>query len=316
MIFVGVITLIILYAILARLIMKFLYIKLIKSNQLRKPENHNYKSNIKVISLIIVSVIALQTIIYTIVSYITSNSFLSFILIIIHFVGSICGGPIIAYIYGIGDVLVNQGSKNTGATNMLRVGGIKLAVLTFSIDVIKGIGLTYIMLYILRYIYDFHTQYVFFHLHEYPLIIKKIIMNNLNTTLIMILVTIFHIFPIFPNIKGGKGVSVMLGSAIILLPLKILSLIIFIWISTFFIKKIVSLASIISSISLSCISIFSLFINIYKIKDNIENITDIMVWRLFPDILGILIVPAVIMYSHRENIKRILSGEEKKIIIK
>ena len=96
-----------------------------------------------------------------------------------------------------------------------------------------------------------------------------------------------HIFPIWLKGKGGKGVATLIGTILFLDPV----LLVFLglgWYIIYYITHIVSIASIITMFALS---IF------YLIKFKLSY-------------LGLVLAGVLVIYKHKENIKRILSGEE------
>lgn len=104
-------------------------------------------------------------------------------------------------------------------------------------------------------------------------------------------VVIAHIWPVFFGFKGGKGVATYEG--VLLYHLPILGLIeIVIFIITNLTIKIVSIGSII----LSLISIF--YVWVFHLKN-------------IPLIAMVMINCVLIIFAHRDNIKRISKGEEK-----
>ena len=125
------------------------------------------------------------------------------------FWGSIPFGLIIAKIAGVGDIR-QQGSGNIGATNMARIAGKKLGFLTLLFDALKGI-----------------------------IAIKLASTYSTNHQLILYsaLAVIFgHIFPVWLNFKGGKGVATSLA-VILTLNIKIGIFICLVWILVFVVTK-------------------------------------------------------------------------------
>ncbi|MDR0984995.1 MAG: glycerol-3-phosphate 1-O-acyltransferase PlsY [Endomicrobium sp.] len=159
----------------------------------------------------------------------------------------------------------NVNSGNVGTTNVIRTSGIYSGILTLILDVSKGV----IAIYFARFI---------------------------NSSLIFIsLVTIFvilgHMYSIFINFNGGKGVATTLGVFIVLTFIPtVVSVLIFIII--FIIFRYVSLASIIASISLPII----LWLMNYNIKL----------------VLLAILVCVFIILKHKDNIKRLFKNSEYK----
>lgn len=184
---------------------------------------------------------------------------------------------LIFYIYGsipFGLIFVKKskgidirkvGSGNIGATNVLRVAGFSVALLSGLFDLSKG------LLPVLLGKYLFHFDGVFLFLSGFSGILG-------------------HDFSIFLKFKGGKGIASSLGVIIGLNPL--VSLVeISIFIITLIIKRIVSLSSIISLISLPFV---------FLIFKNYEY----AYLTILISVLGI--------YRHKDNIERIIYGIESK----
>lgn len=130
--------------------------------------------------------------------------------------GSVPYGLILTRLAGIGDIR-KEGSGNIGATNVLRVGGKKLAILTLLLDALKGT----IPVLIAK---QFHMDYA---------------------VLAAFGALIGHLFPIWLKFKGGKGVAVAVGIIFALSPLLGLSLVA-IWLTVAIISKYSSLSALIA----------------------------------------------------------------------
>ena len=104
------------------------------------------------------------------------------ILLFSYICGSIPFGLILSIKLKKGDPR-NIGSKNIGATNVLRLGGWRLGLITLLMDILKA--------------------YI-------PLKIVLQINENL-VGLAMISITLGHLFPIWLKFKGGKGISTLIG---------------------------------------------------------------------------------------------------------
>ncbi len=118
------------------------------------------------------------------------------------------------------------GSKNIGATNVLRTGNKFIAILTLLLDVLKGVA---------------------------PVLVTNYYYPNL-IYLSALMALIGHIFPIWLKFKGGKGVATYLG-IIFVLSINLGLLFCFVWLLIAFITKYSSLSSVISSLIVFLISL-------------------------------------------------------------
>ncbi len=110
-----------------------------------------------------------------------------YLLIASYLIGSISSAVIICKILGIPDPRT-QGSKNPGATNVLRLGGKKIAAFVLMFDGLKGAT---------------------------PVIIGHYLELGLTQLTLIALCAFFgHIFPVFFRFRGGKGVATYLGGLI------------------------------------------------------------------------------------------------------
>ena len=132
--------------------------------------------------------------------------------------GSIPFGLILTKIF-INKDIRKIGSKNIGATNVLRTGNKSIAILTLLLDILKGGAAVSI------------TEVYFPNL---------IFLSGLAAFL-------GHIFPVWLKFNGGKGVATFVG---ILISINIFYALIFglIWFLTFVISKYSSLSSLLASI--------------------------------------------------------------------
>lgn len=114
-----------------------------------------------------------------------------------------------------------KGSRNPGATNVLRMGSKTAALLTLLGDVAKGI---------------------------IPVVIAKYLsLDAISIALVAYAAFLGHLYPIFFRFEGGKGVATALGAIIALSPLAALSWV-SIWVIVILIFRFSSLASIITAI--------------------------------------------------------------------
>jgi len=171
----------------------------------------------------------------------------------------------------------DYGSGNAGATNTFRVLGSKWGSLVMLADVSKGIIAT--SLYILVPFY---------------------MTNELARTNFMILLglaaVLGHVFPIWANFRGGKGVATLLGMTLAIQPIvALICLVVFLisLISTRF----VSLSSILASIAFMVLILY-----VFNEKE--------ILYRYFAMIVAIMVV-----VTHHKNISRLYKGTETKLPI-
>jgi glycerol-3-phosphate acyltransferase PlsY len=177
--------------------------------------------------------------------------------------------------YGI-DVR-EHGSKNAGATNTFRVLGKKPGKVVLLIDVLKGALATLIPVI---------TSHFYLHLEVDALIKMQI--------LAAIFAVAGHVFPIFAQFRGGKGVATSLGVIIGLQPIAALICLV-IFLVVFIGSKFVSLGAICASIA------FPLVVR-FVLKEE-------SMWLFGFSIL----LSGLVIFAHRKNIGRLLKGEESKM---
>jgi len=150
------------------------------------------------------------------------------LIITAYLIGSIPTGVIVAKILGAPDPRT-VGSGNIGATNVGRAAGKAAGIITLIGDILKGLLITLLALYILGSSSEANS----------PLAISIVAFS----------VFLGHLFPVFLKFKGGKGVATTLGVFLAIGPFQaILALILFIIIVAIF--KYVSVASMIAPVSI------------------------------------------------------------------
>ncbi|HOA29693.1 MAG TPA: glycerol-3-phosphate 1-O-acyltransferase PlsY [Candidatus Cloacimonadota bacterium] len=106
-----------------------------------------------------------------------------------------------------------------------------------------------------------------------------------------------HVFPIWLKFKGGKGVATAAGVFIALTPISLLiALLVFIVVVV--ITRYVSLGSIVAALSLLAVNVISIFRQ--PNKD-------------YALLILVVLIVAMIIYKHKENIARLIRGNENKI---
>ena len=161
------------------------------------------------------------------------------------------------------------GSGNAGTTNVLRNFGTKAAAVTLLLDALKGVPC-----YLIGY----------FLCHSYAV--------GLACGLAAIL---GHIYPVWYQFRGGKGVATTLGVALVAAP-KITLLALLLALAVMAVSRRVSLGSIIGVIAFEVIAVL------------IHADKALLLW-------GICAV-LIIIIKHKDNISRLLSGTEPKFTLK
>ena len=194
--------------------------------------------------------------------------------IIAYFLGSISFSVIFSRKFAGFDVR-DKGSRNAGATNVLRTAGKKIAILTLVCDILKGV-VAVLLAMLAGAIW------------------------KMDSTILEYLAGFFailgHTFPIFFEFRGGKGVATALG-VLITINWEIGLICLLFAVIIIAITRMVSVGSILAAILYPILTVF------------IEQV------KFWPTIISILIALLVI-FNHRENLKRIKNGTENKLSFK
>ncbi len=159
-----------------------------------------------------------------------------------------------------------EGSLNAGSTNMYRLYGRKIAMLTLLGDCSKTILALYLAAYFL--------------LPSWAIIPQGVAL------------ILGHCFPIYHDFKGGKGVAVALSLlAYHMMPLALLA--IGIWFALLILSGRVSVASIGAAITASLVSL------------HVGTLSEITL---------LTVVTTIIVFQHRDNIRRLYTGHEHTLI--
>ena len=200
--------------------------------------------------------------------------FLTSIFLFGYFVGSIPFGLILTKISGLGDIR-KIGSGNIGATNVLRTGNKKIALLTLLLDGGKGALAIYLVT-----------------IFSYYLLMDKFNKIELYQCTVAISTVLGHCFPLWLKFKGGKGVATGFG-VIITLNLYIGIVALLIWV---FIAKVFKISSMSALISYLLLPIFMFYFE-----------TEYMYF------LSSFVISLICFIQHKENIKRLINKSEPKI---
>ncbi|WP_417761226.1 glycerol-3-phosphate 1-O-acyltransferase PlsY [Shewanella sp.] len=183
-------------------------------------------------------------------------------IIVAYLLGSISSAILVCRLKGLPDPR-SQGSKNPGATNVLRIGGVWAAGLVFFFDMLKGALPAYV-----AYIMGIHGFWL---------------------GIIAISACIGHMYPIFFQFKGGKGVATALGA---MAPISYMAVSLMgTWLLVVLVSRYSSLAAIITS----------LLAPFYTL------------WFDDRFILPVSMLSALIILRHKDNILRLYRREEPKM---
>ncbi|MCK5720677.1 MAG: glycerol-3-phosphate 1-O-acyltransferase PlsY [Thiomargarita sp.] len=186
------------------------------------------------------------------------------VIVFAYLLGSLSGAIIICKIQGLPDPR-SQGSGNPGATNMLRQGGKKLALITLIFDILKGIVAV--------------------------LVAKLVIIEPVALALVAIAVFLGHLYPVFFQFRGGKGVATAFGALVALVWMVGLA-VLATWLAVAFLFRYSSLAAVMTAI----------FAPIYLLL-----LTNIIEYVIMGAIISMFLV-----WKHRSNIRNLYSGAEDK----
>ena len=176
--------------------------------------------------------------------------------------GSISSAVLVCRLRGLPDPRT-QGSKNPGATNVLRIGGASSAALVLFFDMLKGAL----------------PAYVAFRLG----------LDSVSLGLIAIAACLGHIFPIFFHFKGGKGVATAFGAMAPIGP-ELALILIASWVIIVLLCRYSSLAAIITA--------FLAPVYTWYIDDRF--------------VIPVAMLSSLIIIRHKDNIHRLLKGQESK----
>ena len=170
----------------------------------------------------------------------------------------------------------DYGSGNIGMTNVLRTTGLKTGIIVLGLDTFKGV----IPVFVSRQLYS----------------------DPYMETLAAIAVLVGHIWPVFLKFRGGKGVATGMGSFCFISPICGL-IVVGVGCLVLAVSRYVSLASIIAASS-AFISMW-VFNNFYSESWIADSLGTYIMYSL----IGV----PIIIFRHRENIARLLNGEERRL---
>jgi len=191
-----------------------------------------------------------------------------------YLVGSLSFAVIVSRVMGLEDPRT-YGSQNPGATNVLRSGNKQAAIATLLFDALKG---------------------------YFPVLLVKLIgpafgLDDRAVALVAISAFIGHLWPVFFAFKGGKGVATAAGILFGVEPLLGLATM-GTWVIVAFFSRYSSLAALAAS----------LFAPAYYLFGNQ------IAWQTSnAELLAVTVMSALLLMRHKDNISRLISGEETRI---
>lgn len=196
------------------------------------------------------------------------------LILLSYLLGSIPFAVVVSRLMGLQDPR-SFGSGNPGATNVLRSGSKKAAVLTLLGDAAKG-AVAVILAQVMS--------------RKFGLPVEVVAMSAVAAFL-------GHVYSFFLKFKGGKGVATGLGVLLALQPWLGLAVALT-WLLVAYVSRYSSLASVIATIMAP----------IYYLTGAKA------VWPLHGSVaLAIVVISVVILLRHKQNISRLLQGKESKI---
>lgn len=195
-------------------------------------------------------------------------------LVAAYLIGSLSFAVIVSRLMGLSDPR-SYGSKNPGATNVLRSGSKKAAVLTLMLDGLKG---------------WLPVACVAWQGAAFGL-------GDATVAAVGMAAFLGHLYPVFFRFQGGKGVATAAGVLLgvhWLLGLAVLLT----WLLVAYLSRYSSLAALVSALSAPVI---------YLLGDR-------GLWYTDRSVLAILILmSALLIWRHRQNIGKLIAGQESKI---
>ena len=191
-----------------------------------------------------------------------------------YLVGSLSFAVIVSRVMGLHDPR-SYGSKNPGATNVLRSGSKTAAAVTLLLDALKG----WLPVVLVRW---FGKPYG---------------LDDGTLALVALAAFLGHLFPVFFRLKGGKGVATALGVLAginLWLGLAVCAS----WVIIAFFFRFSSLASLVAAI----------FAPVYYVMGG-----GVAWYVARPVLLSMVVMTGLLIWRHSENISRLIKGTESRL---
>jgi len=191
-----------------------------------------------------------------------------------YLLGSLSFAVIVSHVMGLNDPRT-YGSKNPGATNVLRSGSKAAAIVTLLLDALKG----WLPVVLVRW-YGRHWG-----------------LDDGTVALVGLAAFLGHLYPVFFRFQGGKGVATALGvlfgvDAVLGLAAGA------IWLLMAVLFRYSSLSSLTAAVAAPLVYVLA---------------SGTAWYAETPELLALVAMAALLVYRHRENIQRLLAGTESRL---
>ena len=188
--------------------------------------------------------------------------------------GSLSFAVIVSRVMGLDDPRT-YGSQNPGATNVLRSGNKKAALATLLFDALKG---------------------------YFPVLLVKWYgpafgLDDEAVAVVAMAAFVGHLWPVFFRFQGGKGVATAAGILFAVEPV-LGAMVMGTWLLVAFVTRYSSLAALMASVLSPGYYLFG---------------NDVLWQTSAAELLSVMVMSLLLLWRHKENIGRLLRGEESKI---
>ena len=192
--------------------------------------------------------------------------FAFFYMLCAYLLGSLSAAILFCRLFGLPDPR-SEGSRNPGATNVLRIGGKWPALVVLIFDMLKGMLPVWAGYYLG--------------------------LTHFELGMVALAACLGHIFPVFFNFKGGKGVATAFG-AIAPIAWGVAGSMLGTWLLVFVVSGYSSLSAVVTAL-----------------------LVPFYVWWFKPEFtFPVALVCCLLIYRHHVNIQRLWRGEEDKVLYK
>ena len=192
--------------------------------------------------------------------------FAFFYMLCAYLLGSLSAAILFCRLFGLPDPR-SEGSRNPGATNVLRIGGKWPALVVLVFDMLKGMLPVWAGYYLG--------------------------LTHFELGMVALAACLGHIFPVFFNFKGGKGVATAFG-AIAPIAWGVAGSMLGTWLLVFLVSGYSSLSAVVTAL-----------------------LVPFYVWWFKPEFtFPVALVCCLLIYRHHVNIQRLWRGEEDKVLYK